>query len=864
MKKERTKYAWFFDQLIGKHKEFSSQNLSITQQIDELRPDKGHLANFAAWCFVAAVWVLAALPDFWVPFVANMISWIPNANVISWITIPSLLLFAYAVIVRVVTSRNELHTRRGVFGAAYGELKSDSRARVVFALFLASFATRLLAGIVLWIDSTGQPDQPSSYFHAVIPSIFTWLATLIQLAAMLAYFLASLGFFYYGVKIGLAYAQLQRHVYNIFKIFGGKLGILRSLLKITDSDLLDEKSVTISLDAIRIHPVPVSAQKYFDDIDDELVALNQFQYMKSKDSTPNDIFIVAVDEETRKNRETLVESGGLVWSVGNEESRDDEILGVHQSRSPEAPVPSRLQPTRKGILHDRFRESDLPRLQELMSKTGMTVIQAHLNVTPKVFWVQAVTPDEAAIYRDVADAMKVPSWSLWLEVTWRDNEESDNVIYPNRIDSVEVKRSPLRGTAGEREKRWWAAIEALPKASDGWTIEDRGNRGTTLRYGQGRALPDVFSTIESLPDAYAPSDWNTVPEGAGETGSAISLDLEKIPHLLVAGKPGSGKSTLLRQDMMSRLARGHRLAVFDTEKFALSLALLKAWTIMWGERIAEVATMLAYLCEEGDRVLGLIKQYGYENWYDFTPEERRELNIGPITVYYDEYETSVEKATVPSSLGKDDRQVITAQRQNVAVDQVELYMAKIAKKHRAAGIYFVVATQFPYKESLKGLRPSLGNAIQCHAPGAVPVASEIALAMGTGSTAETIELFERFSVDKDGNKGKKGLAVIRSETGALEAIRVGFAPKDQSAKIIENLGIPKASPWIINDVLGLSMRRTVDEKDLRVPAAAPFTRFTHLEDDDDFDDDDLDEAQSSSPKINAARDGWTPKLNYSE
>jgi energy-coupling factor transporter ATP-binding protein EcfA2 len=464
--------------------------------------------------------------------------------------------------------------------------------------------------------------------------------------------------------------------------------------------------------------------------------------------------------------------------------------------------------------------------------------------------VSAVTEAEASVYDRSAHLLGLNPWDFSLEIEWAENDEGDRDIHPLRFDVLKVKRAPVRGlTKDKRLPIWQGIVESLPGGSDGCKIEDDDVTGTAVvRYGKPLALPKDVRTIDLLPKYVDPMGWAKVTYGVGVDGRPIAIDLSKVPHVLIAGKPGSGKSTLLRTDTAVRLANGHKVVVLDHAKKAPWAVAFKPYTILWCTENRAIANALAFIYEESRRRGKLIREHGLENWYDFTLEERERFNIYPLSIYFDEYESAIDPKdlkTTELAYGKDSARYTADQRFNAAVGKIMTYMEQIGKEARYAGIFLVVSTQFPYANKLAGSRNVLGNTIQLAAPGTALQSSEIGLAMGS-DTAETIELLTKYSRVRTGEKPPVGLSVIRdSENGTLAAMKIAYLEPADVVSTMKTLGVQECQPWRITDELGVGLRAE-ETPDPRQPIAPPVLKLTHL-DEEAEDVIDLYSSQAASP-----------------
>jgi S-DNA-T family DNA segregation ATPase FtsK/SpoIIIE len=192
--------------------------------------------------------------------------------------------------------------------------------------------------------------------------------------------------------------------------------------------------------------------------------------------------------------------------------------------------------------------------------------------------------------------------------------------------------------------------------------------------------------------------------GKDIAGDAVVCDLNKAPHLLVAGTTGSGKSVMLNTLITSFLFRNSpsdlRLILIDPK----------------GNELApykDIPHLLAPIITTTDKVVSALK------WSVNEMERRFQLfgNIGAkdIVSYNEKLQSTRQKISTPDENGvmqeHDDGKmpyiVIVFDEMSdfmmTAKRDIEGLIVRIAQKARAAGIHLVLATQYPKKEVITGL-----------------------------------------------------------------------------------------------------------------------------------------------------------------
>jgi hypothetical protein len=159
---------------------------------------------------------------------------------------------------------------------------------------------------------------------------------------------------------------------------------------------------------------------------------------------------------------------------------------------------------------------------------------------------------------------------------------------------AKVERA-LEGKIGHANEYLYAWEEAgnhldvriLPPLPEGigaqpWPVADiEFVLGVTDPGSAGRLIPVVVPDPDAAEDTLTPESSNEKGDGLppGFRIAQLAPVVWRIgspsanPHLLVAGGPGSGKSTAVRSLLGQALARGHRIAVADTDQTAEYTAL---------------------------------------------------------------------------------------------------------------------------------------------------------------------------------------------------------------------------------------------------------------------------------------------------
>jgi len=176
--------------------------------------------------------------------------------------------------------------------------------------------------------------------------------------------------------------------------------------------------------------------------------------------------------------------------------------------------------------------------------------------------------------------------------------------------------------------------------------------------------------------------------GNDVSGQAISGDLTRMPHLLIAGATGQGKSVCINSLVCSLLMQATpaqlRLLMIDPKRVELNgyngLPHLATPVIVEPH---QAASALRWAVAEMDRRYKLLSAEGVRNiaGYNQRAKERRARTMPYIVVVIDEL----------------------ADLMMVAAGEIEELVCRIAQLARAVGIHLVIATQRPSTDIITGL-----------------------------------------------------------------------------------------------------------------------------------------------------------------
>jgi len=197
--------------------------------------------------------------------------------------------------------------------------------------------------------------------------------------------------------------------------------------------------------------------------------------------------------------------------------------------------------------------------------------------------------------------------------------------------------------------------------------------------------------------------------GKDIAGRPVTADLEKMPHLLVAGTTGSGKSVAVNAMILSLLYKSTpeqvRMIMVDPKMLELSIyediphLLTPVVTDM-----KEAANALRWCVAEMERRYPLMAAMGVRNITGFNKKVKEAIDRGEPIV--DPTVDVVPGEPAPTLIPLPFIVVIIdelADMMMVVGKQVEELIARLAQKARASGIHLILATQRPSVDVITGL-----------------------------------------------------------------------------------------------------------------------------------------------------------------
>ena len=189
----------------------------------------------------------------------------------------------------------------------------------------------------------------------------------------------------------------------------------------------------------------------------------------------------------------------------------------------------------------------------------------------------------------------------------------------------------------------------------------------------------------------------TIAIGKTTTGDAFTFDLNKLPHLLIAGATGAGKSVCINTIIMSILYKAKpdevKFILIDPKKLELS-----TYKKLVGYHLTTAPNLDEYVMTTADNALGILDASIHEM-------ERRfslfaDVGVRNIEEYHNRSSLDNAMEKIPYLVILIDE---LADLMMTSAKAIEDPITRLAQKARAVGIHLVVATQRPSVDVITGL-----------------------------------------------------------------------------------------------------------------------------------------------------------------
>ncbi len=268
-----------------------------------------------------------------------------------------------------------------------------------------------------------------------------------------------------------------------------------------------------------------------------------------------------------------------------------------------------------------------------------------------------------------------------------------------RIKEINYSRGPtitryeLRPDAGVRVRSISNLVDdiALSLATSGVRIEAPipGKSAVGVEVPNRHQATVYLRTLIESPTFSETASRLAVCLGMDVAGKPIYFNIDKMPHLLIAGATGMGKSVCINSLIVSILYKAKpdevKLILVDPKKVEFNI--YKEMPHLYVPVVSDpkkAAGVLATAVSEMERRFEMIE----------------ELNVRDITNYNRIAETDPEIKPMPRIVIVIDE---LADLMMTAPDDVETAVCRLAQKARAAGIHLIIGTQRPSVDVITGL-----------------------------------------------------------------------------------------------------------------------------------------------------------------
>ena len=273
----------------------------------------------------------------------------------------------------------------------------------------------------------------------------------------------------------------------------------------------------------------------------------------------------------------------------------------------------------------------------------------------------------------------------------------------------------------------------------------------------GIEIPNVKSATVRLSSIFLAREWQGLGSrlgiaiGKDISGTPVVADLDKMPHLLVAGQTGSGKSVMINAILTSLLYRNApsdlKLILVDPKQVELKpyddIPHLLTPVITEPEKCISALKWAVAEMERRYKALAEVKKRNIAEY-----NELKEDNMPYIVIVIDEL----------------------ADLMMMAARDVEALVVRIAQKARAVGIHLVLATQRPSVDVITGL-------IKANVPARV--------AFTTASQVDSRTIIDQIGAEK--LLGQGDMLLLTSDMPKPKRVQGAFIGDDETVRVTDFL-----------------------------------------------------------------------------
>jgi DNA segregation ATPase FtsK/SpoIIIE, S-DNA-T family len=274
----------------------------------------------------------------------------------------------------------------------------------------------------------------------------------------------------------------------------------------------------------------------------------------------------------------------------------------------------------------------------------------------------------------------------------------------------------------------------------------------------GIEVPNVKSATVRLSSIFLSEEWKNLTGplgfsiGKDISGKAVVADLDRMPHLLVAGQTGSGKSVMINAILTSLLYRNSpsdlKLILVDPKRVEL-------------KPYDDIPHLLAPVITEPEKCISALK------WATAEMERRYSAlaEVGKRNIA--EYNNLKQGEGMPYIVIVIDE---LADLMMMAARDVEALVVRIAQKARAVGIHLVLATQRPSVDVITGL-------IKANVPARI--------AFTTASQVDSRTIIDQIGAEK--LLGQGDMLLLTADMPKPKRVQGAFIAEGETAKVTDFL-----------------------------------------------------------------------------
>lgn len=282
----------------------------------------------------------------------------------------------------------------------------------------------------------------------------------------------------------------------------------------------------------------------------------------------------------------------------------------------------------------------------------------------------------------------------------------------------------------------------------------------------GIEVPNIKPAMVRVSSIFQSDTWQGVKGplgfaiGKDISGSPIVADLDKMPHLLVAGQTGSGKSVMINTILTSLLYRNSpsdlKLILVDPKQVEL-------------KPYDDIPHLLTPVITEPEKCISALK------WTVAEMERRYKALAEVHKRNIVEYNSLKKEEGMPYIVLVIDE---LADLMMMAARDVEALIVRIAQKARAVGIHLILATQRPSVDVITGL-------IKANIPARI--------AFTVASQVDSRTIIDQMGAEK--LLGAGDMLLLTAEMPKPKRVQAAFIGDDETGKVTDFIRMQRAPQY---------------------------------------------------------------------